>query len=89
LKKENLGTQAIAGVSAQGTRVTPYHPRGTIGNDKAITIVSEHWYSNDLQMVVMSKRSDPRFAITTYTLTKIQRQEPAASLFAGAAGLTR
>ena len=82
LKKEDLGTQAIAGVSAQGTRVTHTIPAGQIGNDKAITIVSEHWYSNDLQMVVMSKRSDPRFGDTTYTLTKIQRQEPAASLFA-------
>src|SRR5713101_1762473 len=61
LKKEDLGTQAIAGVSAQGTRVTHTIPAGQIGNDKAITIVSEHWYSNDLQMVVMSKRSDPRF----------------------------
>jgi len=30
----------------------------------------------------MSKRSDPRFGDTTYTLTNIQRQEPAASLFA-------
>ena len=82
LKKEDLGTQTIAGVSAQGTRVTHTIPAGQIGNEKAITIVSEHWYSNDLQIVVMSKRSDPRFGDTTYTLTNIQRQEPAASLFA-------
>ena len=82
LKKEDLGTQMIAGVSAQGTRVTHTIPVGQIGNEKAITIVSEHWYSNDLQIVVMSKRSDPRFGDTTYTLTNIQRQEPAASLFA-------
>ncbi len=82
LKKEDLGTQTIAGVSAQGTRITHTIPAGQIGNDKAITIVSEHWYSNDLQMVVMSKRSDPRFGDTTYTLTNVQRQEPAASLFA-------
>jgi len=82
LKKEDLGTQTIAGVSAQGTRITHTIPAGQIGNDKAITIVSEHWYSNDLQMVVMSKRSDPRFGDTTYSLTNVQRQEPAASLFA-------
>jgi hypothetical protein len=30
----------------------------------------------------MSKRSDPRFGETTYTVTNIQRSEPAASLFA-------
>jgi hypothetical protein len=82
LKKEDLGTQTIAGLSAQGTRITHTIPAGQIGNDKAITIVSEHWYSNDLQMVVMSKRSDPRFGDTTYSLTNVQRQEPAASLFA-------
>jgi hypothetical protein len=81
-KKEDLGTQTIAGVSAQGTRYTRTIPAGQIGNEKPITIVSEHWYSNDLQMTVMSKRSDPQFGETTYTLTNIQRSEPAASLFA-------
>jgi hypothetical protein len=81
LKKEDLGTQIVAGVSAQGTRVTHTIPPGQIGNEKAITIVSEHWYSNELQMVVMSKRSDPRFGDTVYTVTNIQRSEPAASLF--------
>jgi hypothetical protein len=82
VKKEDLGTQTIAGVSAQGTRTTHTIPAGQIGNEKPITIVHEHWYSSDLQIVVMSKRSDPRFGNTTYTLTNIQRGEPAASLFA-------
>jgi hypothetical protein len=82
LKKEDLGTQTIAGVSAQGTRITRTIPVGQIGNEKPITVVSEHWYSNDLQMTVMSKRSDPRFGDTTYTLTNIQRSEPNAALFA-------
>src|SRR5437016_5409298 len=81
LIKEDLGTQTIAGVSAQGTRITHTIPAGQIGNEKPIIIVSEHWYSNDLQVMVMSKRSDPRFGDTTYTLTNIQRSEPSASLF--------
>lgn len=81
-KKEDLGTQTIAGVSAQGTRYTRTIPAGQMGNEKPITIVSEHWYSSDLQMTVMSKRSDPRFGETTYTLTNVQRSEPPASLFA-------
>jgi hypothetical protein len=87
-KKEDLGTQTIAGVSAQGTRYTRTIPAEQIGNEKSITVVSEHWYSNDLQMTVMSKRSDPQFGETTYTLTNIQRSEPAASLFAVPAGYT-
>jgi hypothetical protein len=34
-----------------------------------------------LQVVVKSTRSDPRFGTTTYTLTNVQRTEPAATLF--------
>jgi hypothetical protein len=82
LKKEDLGTQPIGGVTAHGTRVTKIIPAGAMGNEKPITIVHESWYSNDLQMMVMSKHSDPWSGETTYTLTNIQRSEPAASLFA-------
>jgi hypothetical protein len=82
VKKEDLGTQTINGVAAQGTRYTHTIPVGQIGNDKPITAVTERWYSADLQVVVKSTRTDPRFGSTTYTLTIIQRQEPAATLFA-------
>ena len=88
LKKEDLGTQTISGVVTQGTRVTHTIPAGKIGNEKPITIVRESWYSNDLQMVVMSKHSDPWSGERTYTLTNIQRTEPAASLFAVPADYT-
>ena len=81
LKKEDLGTQTIAGVTTQGTRLTKTIPAGQIGNEKPITIVRESWYSNDLQIVVMSKRSDPWSGETTHTLTNIQRAEPNAALF--------
>ena len=79
--KISLGTQTISGVSAEGTRYTRVIPAGEIGNDKPITITREVWYSNDLQMVVQTKHSDPRFGDTTYSLTSIQRTEPAANLF--------
>jgi hypothetical protein len=82
VKKEDLGTQTINGVAAQGTRYTRTIPAGQIGNDKPINIVNERWYSADLQVVVKSTRTDPRFGSTTYTLTNVQRQEPAATLFA-------
>ncbi len=82
LKKEDLGTQMVAGVSAQGTRLTRTIPAGQIGNEKPIVIVHETWFSNDLQMVVMSKRTNPWSGESTYKLTNIQRTEPAASLFA-------
>lgn len=79
--KESLGTQTINGVSAVGTRITRTIPAGQIGNDKPIQIVTERWYSNDLQVTVMSKHSDPRFGTTTSELTNVSRSEPAASLF--------
>jgi len=81
LKKESLGTQIIDGVVAEGTRTTHIIPAGQIGNEKALQIVSERWYSPDLQIVLKSTRTDPRFGTTTYTVTSIQRTEPAASLF--------
>ena len=69
------------GMNLQGTRMTRTIPAGQIGNEKAITIVHESWYSNDLQMVVLSKRSDPWAGETTYRLENIQRTEPNATLF--------
>jgi hypothetical protein len=81
VKKESLGTQTINGVSAEGTRITHTIAAGQIGNDKPILIVFERWYSPDLQVVVKSTRTDPRFGTTTYTLTNVQRSEPAATLF--------
>jgi hypothetical protein len=81
LKKEDLGAQTINGISAQGTRYTRTIPAGQIGNSNAMTVVNEEWYSPDLQLVVKSVRTDPRLGQVTYTLTNIQRTEPAASLF--------
>ena len=81
VKKESLGTQAINGIKAEGMRITRTIPVGQIGNDKAIQIVFERWYSPDLQVVVKSTRSDPRFGTTTYALNNVQRAEPAATLF--------
>jgi hypothetical protein len=77
----SLGTQVVGGVSAAGTRYTRTIPAGQIGNTKPIVVVTERWYSPELQMVVMTKRTDPRMGETTFEMTNIQRQEPAASLF--------
>lgn len=79
--KESLGSQTINGVVAEGTRYTRTIPAGHMGNDKPVTIVSEEWYSPDLQIIVQSKRSDPFAGESTYTVTNIQRSAPAATLF--------
>ena len=86
--KEQLGKQMIEGVEAEGTRTTLTIPAGEIGNERAIEIVSERWYSPELQLVVMTKHSDPRNGETTYKLTNINRSEPAKSLFEVPPGFT-
>lgn len=87
-KKESLGKQVIEGVEADGTRSTVTIPAGEIGNERAIEIVSERWYSPELQTVVMTRHSDPRFGETTYKLTNISRTEPDRSLFEVPSGYT-
>ena len=78
---ENLGTQTLEGLEATGSRTTVTIPAGAIGNEKAIVIVSERWFSPELQVVLMSTHRDPRFGETTYRLTGIARGEPDKSLF--------
>jgi hypothetical protein len=84
--KESLGTQMIEGVSAQGDRQTSTIEAGAIGNDRPIQIVSERWYSPDLQMEVMTRHSDPRMGEEITRLVNISRAEPDRSLFEVPAG---
>ncbi len=56
-------------------------PAGAIGNQQAIEIVSERWYSPDLRAVVYTRRVDPRYGEVTFRLTNIGRAEPPAGLF--------
>jgi hypothetical protein len=79
--EEDLGHQAFGGIDAQGTRSTTIIAAGAIGNDRPINIVSERWYSADLQMTVKSGNKDPRFGETTYELTNILPGHPDPTLF--------
>jgi hypothetical protein len=81
VKAESLGRQVIAGVPADGSRTTQTIAAGEIGNALPIQIVTENWYSPDLQMEVLSKRSDPRSGDTVMQMTNVVRAEPPASLF--------
>jgi hypothetical protein len=87
-REELLGSQYIEGVNAEGTRQVTTIPAGAIGNERAIEIVSERWYAAELQTVVLSRHTDPRFGETVYWLTNIDRAEPAANLFEVPPGYT-
>jgi hypothetical protein len=78
---EDLPPQSVNGVYCRGSRVTETIPAGTFGNDRDIKIVSERWYSDDLQVLVKSSNSDPRFGVTTYELTNIAQAPPDQALF--------
>jgi hypothetical protein len=78
---EPLGTRQIEGVSAEGTRMTTTIPAGQIGNLNPINMVTERWFSKELQMAVLITRRDPRSGDTVYRLTNIVRNEPPPDLF--------
>ena len=80
-ESEDLGTRTIEGVEATGKKITRTIPAGEIGNERPIEVVFEQWRSEELGVDVMTKRSDPRSAETTYKLTDIQRTEPLPGLF--------
>ena len=78
---EDLGLQLVNGVMAQGSRNTQVIPAQSIGNDRELQVVDEHWFSTDMQMLVKSVNSDPRFGETTYQLTNIVRGGQDPTLF--------
>jgi hypothetical protein len=82
MSQEELGPQMIEGVMAKGHRMTQTWATGTQGNDRPFQAVFETWTSIDLQVMVLSKNSDPRSGENTTKLTNISRAEPDASLFA-------
>jgi hypothetical protein len=86
--QESLGSQMMEGVMVDGTRTTVVIPAGQIGNDRPIAIVTERWYSPELQITVMSRHTDPRLGETITKYTGIQRAEPDSALFQVPAGYT-
>jgi len=80
-RAESLGRRLIEGVMAEGTRTTSTIPAGAVGNIQPIAIVSERWFSPELQMPVLITRRDPRSGDTVYRLINIVRAEPSDYLF--------
>ena len=81
VKTDMLGLQTIEGISADGRRTIETIPAGEVGNEQPIQIVSEFWYSPDLQVTLLSKHFDPRVGEIVFRLTNISRGAPAPSLF--------
>ena len=78
---EKLGGQTVAGIYAEGTRVTRVIPAGKEGNDREIRSVTETWVSPDLKITVGQTSDDPRNGKRTMVVTELSRGDPPASLF--------
>jgi hypothetical protein len=78
---EQLGEQVLEGLLVQGTRLTDTIPAGALGNERAIEIVTERWYSKAIDALVLQRFSDPRFGETTYRLVNVVQGEPSPDLF--------
>jgi hypothetical protein len=87
-QREQLGGRTIAGVYAEGTRVTMTIPEGVEGNDRPITTVNETWRSPELNILLLSVREDPRTGTRTTEVTDLDRGEPDASVFQVPEGYT-
>jgi len=81
VRTENLGEQMMLGFRTTGTRVITTLPAGQIGNDRPIDIVSEQWFSPELELVMRSLHRDPWAGEFTTSVTKIKRGDQAATLF--------
>ena len=78
---EDLGTQVIEGVEANGQRTTRTIPAGAEGNDQPIQITSESWYASKLRIPLVYITNDPRHGETVTRLTNLVLEEPPAELF--------
>jgi len=78
---EDLGTADMNGIEVEGKRVTRTIPQGTIGNDRPLSIVDESWHSNQLDIDIQVKRTDPRMGTHTTMMNSIVAGEPDAKYF--------
>jgi hypothetical protein len=78
---EKLGSQSIAGVYAEGTRMTLVIPAGQEGNDREIRTMTESWFSPDLRIMVKRIVDDPRSGNMTTVVSNLDRGDPDAANF--------
>jgi TonB family protein len=86
VQRDDLGFSSIEGLSVHGFRRSRTIPEGEDGNDRAITITDEYWYSDELHMNLSVKHTDPRHGTQLVSLTQLKREEPDPKMFEIPAG---
>jgi hypothetical protein len=62
-------------------RETMRYPAGFAGSAEAVTIVTDYWFSQELQAFVLVKRVGPGKGVHALALQNITHQEPEKSAF--------
>jgi hypothetical protein len=80
-KPVSIGERSVEGLKVKGSRLEFTIQPGEVGNEQAITVRTDQWFSPDLGVVVSSTTRDPMIGDSTYRLEQIERREPDESLF--------
>jgi len=88
-KTEALGRRTVEGVATDGSRQVSTIETGAIGNDRPIQIASERWFSQELQIPILTRHNDPRTGEEVQRVVNVNRAEPSADLFQAPAGYQR
>ena len=78
---ENLGSQVIDGMLAEGTRITNTIPVGMQGNDRPLVNTTDTWTSPDLKTVILRVTTSPTSGVQTFRIENLSRTMPDPSLF--------
>lgn len=83
VKNEDLGRNTIAGVDCLGSREIRTFPAKLLGTDHDEPAIKEFWYAPRLGIDLLTKRFDPRLAISqTFSVTDLTLTEPDPKTFA-------
>jgi hypothetical protein len=81
IRREELGAEIRDGMSLRHGRETVNYPAGLPGEKDALTIVTDYWYSQELQAFVEIRQVGPKNIVQTLALRNISRENPASALF--------
>jgi hypothetical protein len=81
VKVEDLGTTTLNGFDVKGTRRTLTIPAKFSGTGAPVEVVDEYWYSEDLHVNLLVRRTDPRTGVQTVAISNLKREEPVQTFF--------
>jgi hypothetical protein len=80
-QREELGAEVMVGMKLRHGRETTSYPAGFASSKDAYTVVTDYWYSQELQSFVLVKQLGPFNGVQTLTLRNIRHENPDRSLF--------